>query len=180
MKGIYFAIICAFLIGCTSKKDNSSGNSSQLMQDTLPRNTVIKSQPANQNILDIIEKLKSDLGKSANTIISENPTASRPYSSLIVLGNLYGSSQYYRYYWSLKNDFVSEATYLQPYDEKSYQDAVNTYISVFGQGLDSSSEGYGWLVPEKGGITIILAIGSDDFFIHSIAIGYHDIELLGR
>lgn len=185
MKSLYFGVIivavCAFFIGCSTTKDTNTGNSSQSIQNTSQRSTTTtNSQWQDQNTSNIIVHLRSDLGKSVNTLLSENPNAvslrGQGYPNTIVSGRggVFGSGQFYGYSWELKNGFVDSLTYLQPFDEKIYQDSVNVFTSVFGQGIDLNGNGFGWLVPEKGGITIALIKAPNNFNIYQSSMGYAD------
>jgi len=144
-------------------------------------NSNIYSQNIDPSPSNIIERLKSDLGRSGNIVLFENINAvslrSQGFPDTIVSGRggVFGSGQFYGYSWKLKNGIVDEVSYLQPFSEKNYQDAVNNYNSILGKGININGNGFGWLIPEKGGITIILINGSNNLIVHSSSMGYNDI-----
>jgi hypothetical protein len=166
MKGfnpvVVFVVIYVFCAGCVSTKDN--------------KNTMVSSGNA-QSTLNIIERLKTDLGKSVYTVISENPAAIRQNQNSLVFGDkdISASGKFYGYSWKIKDGFIYQVSYSQPFDQKSYQNSVNGYISVLGKGIDFNGNGFGWLIPEKGGITIILVNESNNSIVHSSSMGYSDI-----
>jgi hypothetical protein len=166
MKGfncaVIFPIVLIFFVSCVSTKEI--------------KNT--KDSPAGvQSSLNIIERLKTDLGKSVYTIISENPMAIRqnPNSLIFRDGDVFEHDKFYGYSWRIKDGFIEQVDYLQPFDQKSYQDSCKDYISVLGKGIDFNGNGFGWLIPEKDGITIILVNDANNSILHSSSMGYSDI-----
>jgi len=154
-------VLCA---GCVSTKES--------------KNTM-GSPGSAQNTLNIIERLKTDLGKSVYTIISENPAAIRQNQNSLVYGDedTFASGKFYGYSWKIKDGFIYQVNYSQPFEQKSYQNSVNGYISVLGKGMDLNGNGFRWSIPEKGGITIILVNESNNSIVHSSLMGYSDIPV---
>jgi hypothetical protein len=175
---IFIVVVFTFFLSCVSTKEDKNENISNPIQN-VPQNTM-DSQIGDQGIMGIIGRLKSDLGKSVNILLSENPNAvslrNQGYPNTIVSGRggVFGSGQFYGYSWTLKNGLVENISYLQPFNEKDYQDAINNYFSILGNGIDLNGNGFGWLIPEKGGITIVLINGANNFIVHQSFMGYDD------
>jgi len=159
---VAFVVIYILFTGCVSTKES--------------KNTMVSSGNA-QSTLNIIERLKTDLGKSVYTIISENPAAIRQNQNSLIFGDedIFASGNFYGYSWKTKDGFIYQVNYSQPFDKKSYQNSVNGYISELGKGIDFNGNGFKWLIPEKGGITIILVNESNNSIVHSSLMGYSDI-----
>lgn len=180
---ILTGIIFSIFISCAStKKDSNVNVVTPIQQNTTQSNVnTTNTQVGNQETSTIIQKLKSDLGKSSTTLINENPGAvslrSQGYPDTIVLGRggVFGSGQFYGYSWSLKNGIVSGVSYLQQFTEKDYQDAIKNYTAILGEGLDINGNGFGWLIPERGGLTIILINGANNLIVHNSEMGYNSL-----
>jgi hypothetical protein len=159
---VVFVVIYVLFTGCVSTKES--------------KNTMVSSGNA-QSTLNIIERLKTDLGKSVYTIISENPAAIRQNPDSLIFGDeeIFASDKFYGYFWKIKDGFIYQVSYSQPFDKKSYQNSINGYVSVLGKGIDFNGNGFGWLISEKGGITITLVNESNNLIIHSSVMGYSDI-----
>lgn len=161
---VILGLIFLYLVSCVTEKESAKN---------IPTDTIYNSEI----LYPSLSNLKLDLMKTAQTILLENQNAVRTTNDTINMGKggYLGTGQFYGYTWQLKNNKVDQVNYIMEFSLKDYDEWVRKTTTEYGKGIDLNGKGFAWLIPEMGGITLLLINGDNRLILASVGIGYVDI-----